>query len=426
MTTHEFKFIHTADIHLDSPLRGLSRYDGAPVDLLRNATRQAFENLIETAVKEKVNFMVIAGDLYDGTWRDFNTGLFFVHQMGKLREAGIQVYVLFGNHDAESRMTKQLRLPDNVHTFDTKKPETIEYDEVGVALHGQSFKTPDTTDNLAAAYPAPISGLLNIGVLHTALEGDADHAHYAPCSLSELVNKGYDYWALGHVHKQSIRNKEPYVVYSGNLQGRKINEIGPKGAIMVSVDDGHITQVTPVFTDVARWALIEIDASNAENTEDIIKQFESALEIKIAEEADGRLLAVRLIIRGRCPVHSKILAGEDQFTEDIRAAALGLGTNQAWVEKIKVETESNLDPQALREREDALGDLQDMFCHAGEDDELISKLKEEIEPLIAKLPAEVRDSADDGLLKAAKDNRMEKIIAEASELAISKLLGAGN
>ena len=191
------KFIHTADIHLDSPLRGLSSYPDAPAERLRTATRDAFQNLVNVAIDEKIDFMVIAGDVYDGDWKDFNTGLFFIRQMGRLRQVGIPVYLLYGNHDAESEMTKGLELPDNVHVFSSRKAETFRVDALKVALHGRSFKVAATTDNLVPSYPDPVSGWLNIGVLHTALEGNAEHAKYAPCSVAELQAKGYQYWALG-------------------------------------------------------------------------------------------------------------------------------------------------------------------------------------------------------------------------------------
>ncbi|MCB1796433.1 MAG: DNA repair exonuclease, partial [Candidatus Competibacteraceae bacterium] len=107
------RFLHAADLHLDSPLRGLDRYEGAPVDEVRGATRRAFENLIAVARRERVDLVVIAGDLYDGDWPDYNTGLFFIKGVAQLAEEGIPVAIVRGNHDAASRLTKALRLPAN-------------------------------------------------------------------------------------------------------------------------------------------------------------------------------------------------------------------------------------------------------------------------------------------------------------------------
>ena len=171
-----FKFIHAADIHLDSPLRGLSRYEGVPAEDVRIATRTALGNLVDAAIEEQVAFLIIAGDLYDGDWPDFGTGLFFCAAMGRLEKAGIDVYLLYGNHDAESVLTRKLPLPANVHVFGTRKPVTFVHDATGAALHGWSYREKDTRDNLAAAYPAPLANRLNIGVLHTALGGRPPHA----------------------------------------------------------------------------------------------------------------------------------------------------------------------------------------------------------------------------------------------------------
>lgn len=233
-----FRFFHSADIHLDSPLRGLAGQEGNAVARVRTATREALHTLVGLAIEEKVDFLIIAGDLYDGDWRDYKTGLFFAAQMGRLNKEGIPVYLLHGNHDAESQITRRLELPDNVHVFGTRKPETYVLDELQVALHGQSFRQRDITDNLVPDYPAPVSGTFNIGVLHTGLGGMGGHENYAPCAIEDLTNKGYDYWALGHVHQAGVLSEKPHVVFPGNLQGRHARETGAKGASLVTVEDG--------------------------------------------------------------------------------------------------------------------------------------------------------------------------------------------
>ena len=198
------KFLHAADVHLDSPLRGLERYDEAPAAEIRGATRRAFENLVELAITEAVGFVLLAGDLYDADWKDYNTGLFFARQMARLQEAGIQVLVIAGNHDAASQITRALRPPPNVHLFSTRAPETVVLDRLGVAVHGQGFATRAVTDDLTRAYPPARSDLFNIGLLHTSLDGRPGHEPYAPCTLEGLRSRGYQYWALGHVHQQEV------------------------------------------------------------------------------------------------------------------------------------------------------------------------------------------------------------------------------
>ena len=221
-----YKFLHAADIHLDSPLRGLARYEGVPADEVRLASRTAFENLIEAAIDEQVAFVILAGDLFDGDWPDFGTGLFFCAAMGRLEKAGIDVYLLYGNHDAESVLTRKLPLPGNVHVFGIRKAETFTHGATWAVIHGWSYREKDTRANLAAAYPAAVPNAFNIGVLHTALGGRPPHAPYAPCSLQDLASKGYDYWALGHVHEFEVASRTPLVVFPGNLQGRSVRELG--------------------------------------------------------------------------------------------------------------------------------------------------------------------------------------------------------
>ncbi len=324
-----FRFIHTADIHLDSPLRGLAGYQGGAAARIRMATREAFDTLVGQAIDEEVSFFIIAGDLYDGDWRDYQTGLFFVGQMGRLAKAGIPAYVLYGNHDAESQITRSLLLPGNVKAFSSRKPETFELKHLNVALHGQSFRQRDITDNLVPAYPAPVANAFNIGVLHTGLGGMGGHANYAPCTLDELVHKGYDYWALGHVHAGSVLHKRPHVVFPGNLQGRHIRETGPKGACLITVDDGAVVEVAPLHTDAVRWALVPVTVDGCGQTADVVDRVRRAIEDAVSNEADGRLLACRIEIKGRTDIHGQLLASIEHLLAEARAAALGLGDEVA-------------------------------------------------------------------------------------------------
>lgn len=214
-----FRFLHAADIHLDSPLHGLSRYDGLPIEEIRSASRSAFDNLVQCAIDEAVDFIVIAGDLFDGDWRDMGTGLYFARAMGRLDQARIPAFVLAGNHDAASVISRTVPWPPNVKLFDSRRPETHRLPDLQVAVHGQSFSTPAVTDNLVLAYPAGDDHAFNIGMLHTALAGRAGHAAYAPCGVDDLRSKGYDYWALGHVHEFEIVSRDPYVVNRPGFTG---------------------------------------------------------------------------------------------------------------------------------------------------------------------------------------------------------------
>ena len=383
------KFIHAADIHLDSPLSGLAAYRDAPANLLRTVTRDAFTKLVDEAIEEAVDFMIIAGDLYDGSWKDYNTGHFFCREMGRLNKVGIPVYLLFGNHDADSEMTKRLMLPPNVHQFESRKANTFLIDELKVALHGRSYKDAATIENLAATYPAPISGWLNIGVLHTALEGNSAHPNYAPCSLAELNAKSYQYWALGHVHEHSILQESPWVVFPGNLQGRHIRETGERGAILVTADETGIQSVERLLVDVLRWYVVDVDAGVANTLEEVVRLVGRAFEQLIAKTPDKIYLSVRVCIKGKTAVHGELFGLESQLREEVLGQAAGQGVDRLWVEKVRIETEPILDAAHMSERSDAIADLQLFLDEAPEDEALIASLLEDLQLLVNKVPMEL-------------------------------------
>jgi len=416
-----FRFFHAADIHLDSPLRGLAGQEGNAVARVRTATREAFDTLVGLTIEERVDFLIIAGDLYDGDWRDYKTGLFFAAQMGRLNKEGIPVYLLHGNHDAESQITRRLDLPDNVHVFGTRKPETYALVKLKVALHGQSFRQRDVTDNLVPEYPPPVSGAFNIGVLHTGLGGMGGHENYAPCAIEDLTNKGYNYWALGHVHQASVLHEKPHVVFPGNLQGRHARETGAKGASLVSVEDGDVVELTTVPCDAVRWAVLTVSPDNAENVGDVIDRVHDAVKVA-ANEAHGRLLACRIVLEGRTPVHDQLVASEDRMLAEARAGALGLGDEVAWVEKVVISTQPEVNAQTLAEREDAIGELQRLLQEATGDTNLLAQIEDDIGKLVRQLPHEVRGNIGDSVLKAAVDGDYAALISEVSPYLSARLM----
>nr|WP_296748232.1 DNA repair exonuclease [Thioalkalivibrio sp.] len=399
-----FRFLHAADIHLDSPLRGLSGQEGSAAERIRTATREAFDLLVGRAIAERVAFLVIAGDLYDGDWRDYRTGLFFAAQMGRLNQAGIPVFLLHGNHDAESQITRRLALPDNVRVFGTRDPETFLLEELGVALHGQSFRQREVRDNLVPGYPEPVSGAFNIGVLHTGLGGMGGHENYAPCALGDLVAKGYAYWALGHVHQFQVLHEQPHVVFPGNLQGRHIRETGAKGAALVEVEEGQIADVNIVPCDIVRWSLLPVEVGAVDSFAAVVECIRAALEQGVSSHGDGRLLACRLQLLGRVALHDELLAAEEQLLAEARAIALGLGADVAWVEQVRIATQPVVDARVLAARSDALGELQRMLEEAARDPEVLAQLSEDPGQMLQRLPHDVRADAEaDSILRAALD-----------------------
>jgi len=388
-----FRFIHTADIHLDSPLHKLDRYEGAPVDEFRQATRRAFENLVQLALSEKVAFVLIAGDLFDGDWKDYNTGLFFVAQMARLRDAGIRVFIVAGNHDAANKISKTLRLPDNVITFPTENPATYRMTEINVAVHGQSFASPVVKKDLSAGYPKADNGFFNIGLLHSCLTGREGHEPYAPCSPEGLRNKGYDYWALGHVHQKERVIEDPPIVFSGNPQGRHARETGPKGCMLVRVEDGTRIDVEFKPTDVVRWVAADVAAAGSKSGYDIVDFFVRRLA-ELLDENEGLPMAVRVHIEGETPACDEVLADLERWSNEIRSSALEIGSGRVWVEKVNFKLTPPASAKRLEHAEGAIDELLKLFDELAAEPESRLRLATELSDLGKKLPRELKEGAD--------------------------------
>jgi len=381
------KFIHAADIHLDSPLRGLERYEGAPIEAIRQASRRAMENLVALAKVERVAFVIIAGDLFDGDWKDYNTGLYFVRQMAILHEAGIAVYLLKGNHDAANKLTKSLPLPPNVHVFSHRSAESFSIDEYGVALHGQSFATGDVRDDLSANYPAAVPGKFNIGVLHTCASGRDGHDAYAPCKLDGLISKGYNYWALGHIHKREVLHSNPLIIFPGNIQGRHIRETGPKGCSLVTVDDRHNVSEEFCELSVMRWEALNVDLIDARTEDDVYAQINTGLS-KLISDCEGMPLAIRVHLQGETAMDTQLRSHRQHWIESIRALGMQAASDSVWIEKVKVET-SAPGAQSSDHFDGPLAELVNLIGLSKDDTEAIALLQDELADLRTRLPAEL-------------------------------------
>jgi DNA repair exonuclease SbcCD nuclease subunit len=418
----EFKFIVASDIHLDSPLQGLSFYEGAPLDVLRGATREALGNLVSLAVEEKVAFVLVSGDLYDGDWKDYHTGLFLMQQLSRLREARVKVYVIYGNHDAESRITRSLRLPDNVRVLSTKSPETILLEDFGVAIHGQGFAKRDVLENLAEQYPEAGKGFFNIGMLHTALTGAEGHAPYAPCTLGTLQSKGYDVWALGHVHTRKVLSNEPLIFYPGNTQGRHVRETGPKGCTLVAVEDGRVASFVHRDLHVVRWEEISVDASGHSAAVDVVDAAVAAVKSE-SGKGGGEVLAARLVIEGACRAHRELVADSERWTAEVRVAAAAATGERAWVEKVRFMTSPEADFSILRSGSDPLSDLVRYIDGLSATEELGTLLSEDIRSLKEKLPPEL--FLGEGAIAPDSADELPKLVEDVKAMLVQRISTSG-
>lgn len=336
--------VHAADIHLDSPLRGLSRIGEDHARELRLSTRRALVNLVDLVLDRRADLLVIAGDLYDGTWHDFGTGQFFIEQMVRLNDEGIPVVIASGNHDAASQITRALTLPPKVRMLDTHKPQSITFDDLGAVVHGQGYAVRDVQENLAAVYPTRIPDLINIGVLHTVAAGSNDHLSYAPCSVADLQALKYDYMALGHIHKRGpVAEGEFPAHFSGNIQGRNPKEIGPKGILLVELATGSPAKVDFQAVDVARWDRIDVDVTDMADYDEVAASTRDRMR-DAALRAGGRKVIARVNLTGTSKIAST-LTDDERLRADMEGIATQSGVVLDKV-KVRVRPPAPPDPEA--------------------------------------------------------------------------------
>lgn len=339
-----FSFVHTADVHLDSPLRSLALRDPNLAELIGDATRLAFEATIKLCLDERVDALMIAGDLYDGDQTSMKTALFLAAQLRRLNEAGIRTFIVRGNHDAQSRITRELTLPEGVKVFGGRA-ETVELNrdrrETPVAVHGISFAKPHAPDSLVPRFPTPVSDAFNVALLHTSLGGSAEHDDYAPCSVAELTGAGFDYWCLGHIHKREVHSRNPFIVMPGMPQGRDIGEAGPKSVTLVRVTDDGTVDCRPHTTSVAQFERVSVNVAGVPDWRVMTERVRAGLN-RARADAESEQLVVRLELRGTTDLAWRLRRDLDLVKAEAvhRAGMVG----RTWIEKIELDVSPPSDP----------------------------------------------------------------------------------
>jgi exonuclease SbcD len=415
-----YKILHCADLHLDSPLRGLEADPDAPAALIRGATRQALTNLIDFAIAEKVAAVLIAGDLYDGEWQDWRTGQFLIAALTRLTRAGIRVVAISGNHDAESIITRKLTWPDGATMLPANKAGTVQIPDLNLHIHGRGFSTREALENLLPSFPARVEGGLNIGLLHSSATGRPGHASYAPCTTDQMAALGYDYWALGHIHQREVLSQDPWIVFPGNLQGRHVNEAGEKGATLITVTDGRIADVRHHTLDVVRWARIDADVTNTPDEDAALAIIRRDIATAM-DQAAPRLLAARLRVHGRTGGHEALLRDISATRERIRGEAIAAGAaGSLWLEQIRIETAPITRRAPASEMEQFLFDR----IKAAPDDAVAGPMKEWAAGLLEKYaPLKAALGAEHPAALAAAGALDEALLQEARALVKARLAG---
>ena len=423
-TMPDFRFVHAADLHLDTPFDGLSRLGGDLPARLRDASLSAFDNLVAETLRVQADALVLAGDLYDGPDRGLRAQLRLRDGFVRLTDAGVRVFLVHGNHDPVQEGWSAIQAwPEGVHVFSAQEVESVPVTRDGreiARVYGISYANAQTTENLAARFPPSSDAPFALGLLHANVGNNPAHAGYAPCELSDLASGGMDYWALGHIHAgQVVADGPVHAVYSGVLQGRspKPSEQGAKGAYVVDVDDGRVSKLAFRPLDVVRFEQLSLDVAGIADPGQVQDALQTAAA-DAADAADGRDLILRAELTGRGPVHRQLRQGEgmEDLLASLQDAGPGAGGAQVWWDRLIDRTAPPLDKDAIRRRGDFSAELLSRAeALMADPDRLDAFLADHARPSDRRLKGLVADSdaeTDRAALAAALDEALDRLEPE--------------
>ena len=355
------RFIHTGDLHLDSPFQGIAQT--APehvVSTLRDATLRSWDRIVGLAIDEQVDAVLVAGDVFEGANRTLRGQVAFRDGLVRLANQRIPSFVVTGNHDPLSGWEPAVAWPELAWRFGATEvaARPILRDGLEIAqVHGISYAVRDVTRNLASTFRRGPDDRFAIGLLHANVGGIEGYANYAPCSMSDLLASGMDYWALGHIHKHAIlRAAAPTVVYCGNPQGRDPGEADPRGCYIVEVDSTGTVRPEFRAMDVVRWQRITVAIDRIAGEDDLVQSVGAAVEQ--AADAAGRSIVAIVTLTGRGSQHASLQrVGVLADLHGLVRQRFGIGEPFAWLELIRDETRPTIDLAVRREAGDLLGEL---------------------------------------------------------------------
>ena len=361
------RYIHAADLHLDTPFQGLSRtaaQGGHLARLLQEATFKAMDRLFRLCESDKPDFLILAGDVYNEENHSVKAQLKLCDGCRRLRDAGVRVFLAHGNHDPLSSRLAAVQWPDNVTVFGPDaESHTVEKDgKVVAVVHGISHARIKEGRNLARLFRRDQNhDCFQLGVLHCTVEGQSKADRYAPCSLDDLKNTGLDAWALGHVHERATLCAAPFIAYSGNAQGLHVNEPGPRGCLRVTASPqpggGFACNEDFVRLGPVQWARVQVELDDVTHLNEVENRMTCALE-EAAEATDPgcEALMARVVLRGRTPLDAALRDAPNQEDLAERLAHLHTGTPSVWIKDMVAETSPAIDRAQYLQREDLLGE----------------------------------------------------------------------
>ena len=414
------RFVHAADLHLDSPFKGMSEVQSEIGERLRNATFDAYENIIDLCISEKVDALLVAGDVFDGADHSLRAQLKFVDGLRRLDEADIRSFICHGNHDPLDGWEANLPFPEGAVRFGpaVERVPVFPDDPNRAVVYGISYPEREVRHNLIPQFRTAGSERASIGLVHANVGSNTGHANYAPCTLEDLERTKFDYWALGHVHtRQVMREQSPTVVYPGNPQGRHPNETGARGVYLVDIADSGEVSLDFRTVDTVRWEPLEVGIADLENDQGLLEAVDHAVE-DARDAADGRDLIIRLSLTGRGPTHASLV--REGFVDDIKTQLNDTWAGQrpfTYCERVSNTTSPTVDRNERLKADDFVGDLLRLVDSFEDHPELLETLYSELEILYGNS----RASRYLGELKPTPDE-LVVILKSAEDICIDMLL----
>ena len=415
-----FRFIHCSDLHIDSPFKGLASQVPALTERLRESTFRSFHNIVKLAVEEKVDAVLIAGDIFDGADRSLQAQLKFRRGLLELSEKGIPSFIVHGNHDPSNSWSHTLDWPESTTIFPGNKVESFPVTREGKTLawvYGISYPQKEVNENLALKFKKDQKQGFAVGLLHANVGQQPGHDNYAPCSLQDLISSDFDYWALGHVHEFKILSENnPCIVYSGNTQSRHLKETGPKGCCLVTLSSDAPANIRFVATDVVSYRSAKVDVSGASSINEVLLAIQSQVEELAKESLTREGLVARLVLTGRTAVHNELQnpGATKALAEDIHAFFEG---HSPWVlVDLSTQTAGTYDIDSLKDGKDFVADLLNL-CEDNKNEQLQNKIQEAMKPVFESWAG--RKYLED-------DEDIQAIILKARNLALDQLVNREN
>ncbi len=420
-------FVHAADLHLDTPFAGIHADTPEMASLLRDASLDALDRLVEVALERRAAFVVLAGDIYDGTERGLRAQLRLRSALERLDAAGIATFMIHGNHDPVEEGWQAIRSwPQKVTVFgpDEVGAVPVFVDDQRVAtVYGISYPHRAVEENLARRFRRHDEDGVHVAALHCTVGPQPDHAPYAPCSLDDLLAAGMDYWALGHVHRREVLHRgrhrgHPWVVYSGNTQGRspKPSEQGPKGCYVVDVtpdaEGSPIGEPEFVALDSVRFASVDLDVGAVADLAELADGLQQAAQEQLTA-AEGRALVLRARLVGRSLLHGDLAHGGalDGLLQVLRDAARG-SRPPLWWDRLRDASRPVLDRDVLVDREDFTGALVRTVDGLGEDADALAELARDADTILRHLHPTPTAADIDELLPQAEVRALDVLAEE--------------